>query len=90
MVFGHINASYGQEDVVLDKARRCHDEILNQWSSYWTLVELALLVLFARLPVWMCGLNRFLNQERVTTVVNASIVSGSENELANKPVLLRL
>ena len=90
VLFGHIHASYGQEHVVLDEARRYHDDILNQWGSYWTLLQLAILVLFARLRIWLFGLDTLLEKERVTTMVNASIVGGPENKLANVAVVFFL
>lgn len=33
VVFGHIHASYGREDVVLDRVRWHWEEIINQWAG---------------------------------------------------------
>jgi len=86
VVFGHIHAAYGREDLVLDGALWAQDSIQRGWGGYCKLVELFFRVYGAKARGWLLRNQR----KRVTTLVNASVVGGSENELRNEPVVVSL
>lgn len=46
VVFGHIHVSYGREDIILDKMRQAHDEILGNWEGWVVFLEMGLVGLF--------------------------------------------
>jgi predicted phosphodiesterase len=87
VVFGHIHASYGREDVVLDAARSAYDEVLIGWGGWETVARMAVLVLWAKLKAFL-GQGRL--KEKITTFVNAAVVGGPDNELRNPPVVVEL
>ncbi|KAK1768948.1 Metallo-dependent phosphatase-like protein [Phialemonium atrogriseum] len=88
VVFGHIHASYGREDVVLDGAQRAYEEVMTGWAGWGTVTWLAALVVWAKLKWLLRGMVR--GKERVTTFANASVVGGPNNELRNKPIVIEL
>lgn len=88
VVFGHIHAAYGRQNVALDASRQLYDDIINQWGGYWTLAQLAVAVFFTKLQVLLCGIGRVQASERLTTFVNASVVGGPQNELKNEPIVI--
>lgn len=88
VVFGHIHASYGREDVVLDGVQRGYEEIMAGWAGWETLVWMAVLVAWERFKgVSWSSRPRY---ERVTTFVNAAVVSGPKNDLKNDAVIVEL
>lgn len=87
VVFGHIHASYGREDVVLDAARSAYDAVLIGWGGWETLARMAVLVLWAKLKAFS-GWGR--QKEKTTAFVNAAVVGGPGNELRNPPVVVEL
>ncbi|KAK0659133.1 Metallo-dependent phosphatase-like protein [Cercophora samala] len=87
-VFGHIHAAYGREDVILDKVREAHDDILIGWGGWATLAWMAALVGWTRVKRAF-GIGK-TDAGRVTTFVNASAVGGRGNELTNEVVVIEL
>jgi Icc-related predicted phosphoesterase len=92
MVFGHIHASYGREDVVLDAVRRDYEDIMGNWASWGALCRMAVAVLWARLIAALLGKQWMMSNKwtRVTTFVNAAVVGGSKNELQHEPIEIQL
>jgi predicted phosphodiesterase len=90
VVFGHIHASYGREDVVLDRVRRAYEEILGDWAGWGTLSWIAAGVLFARVRGFFSTREKMMRAERITTFVNAAAVGGMKNELRNQPIAIEL
>ncbi|KAG8165489.1 hypothetical protein KVR01_004041 [Diaporthe batatas] len=86
-VFGHIHASYGREDVVLDAIRSAYDEIIIGWGGWETVARMAALVLWAKLKE---VLGRGRRGEKTTAFVNAAVVGGRNNELRNPPVVVEI
>lgn len=86
-VFGHIHASYGREDIVLDAIRSAYDEIIIGWGGWETVARMAVLVLWAKLKEFL-GHGR--RREKTTAFVNASLVGGVNNELRNPPVVVEV
>ena len=96
-VFGHIHVGYGREDVVLDPMNRRYEEIVNFYSSsdwdfdgWRLLIEMAATVLFQRLVLMMVPWHGKGHDERLTTMVNASIVGGPKNEVRNTPLVIEI
>jgi 3',5'-cyclic AMP phosphodiesterase CpdA len=92
MVFGHIHASYGREDVVLDAVRRDYENIMGNWAGWGSLCRMAVAVLWARLVAPLLGDQWMISSKRtrVTTFVNAAVVGGSKNELQNMPIEVQI
>ena len=88
VVFGHIHAAYGTEDVVMDAVRQRYEEVMGNWGGWGTLMLIAVYVLCARMKNMVVGRERMVQREKVTTFVNASIVGGSRNEVQNQPIVL--
>ncbi|OIW24736.1 phosphoesterase [Coniochaeta ligniaria NRRL 30616] len=88
VVFGHIRASYGREDVVLDAAQRAYEEVMIGWSGWETVAWMAALVLWARLKWLVRGFTR--QPGKSTSFVNAAVVGGPKNELRNPPIVVEL
>ena len=88
VVFGHIHASYGREDVVLDSVQRAFEEVMTGWAGWEKVGWMVALVLWARLK-WLFGI---LGEEegKTTTFVNAAVVGGPKNELRNESVVVEL
>lgn len=86
-VFGHIHASYGREDAVLDGMQRAYEDVIIGWGGWDTVGWM-----MARL-IWE-GLTRLsrgfrTREERLTTTfINAAVVGGPANQLANQAVVL--
>ncbi|KAK1771986.1 phosphoesterase [Phialemonium atrogriseum] len=85
-VFGHIHASYGREDVVLDGVQRGYEEVVTGWAGWGTVVWMAVLMVGAVVRWLVCG----MGEVGVTTFVNASFVGGRENEPRNAPIVVEL
>lgn len=89
VVFGHIHAAYGREDVVLDGARRRYEEVVGGWAGWLAIfgmvADIAASLLANIIVPW-----RFRADRRPTTFVNASVVGGPENELRNEPIVVEL
>lgn len=89
-VFGHIHTGYGvQEDVVLDRVRQAHDDVMIGWGGMRTILLIVFFMIWERVREWM-GLGRGAERDRVTTFVNASIVGGIDNELKNQPIVVEI
>lgn len=84
VVFGHIHAAYGREDVVLDGAREAYDQILIGWGGWATVLRMGFLVLWAKVE------DIFGRRQKSTAFVNAAVVGGPSNELRNPPVVVEL
>ncbi len=90
VVFGHIHAAHGREDVVLDGVRRAYEEITNDWAGYGALIWMAIGVLRAKLAGLFTTTQKGIDRERVTTFVNASIVRDMESQQYNQPIVVEL
>ncbi|KAK0744884.1 Metallo-dependent phosphatase-like protein [Apiosordaria backusii] len=87
-VFGHIHAAYGKEDVVLNKVRETHDDIMIGWGGWGALAWMGVLVGWTKLKrAFGFGAD---DARRVTTFVNASGVGGRGNELTNEAIVVEL
>ena len=90
VVFGHIHASYGREDIILDRTRRAHDGIFGNWGGWGIFAVMCGGVCLARTREILFGRESMLNSEKVTTLVNASVVRESWNEDINAPFVVEL
>lgn len=89
-VFGHIHASYGTEDVVMDSMRRRYEDVLGNWGGWGVLGLMLLDVLWASVLAMVKGREGMWRAEKVTNFVNASAVGGIGNELRHEPVVVEL
>jgi hypothetical protein len=89
-VFGHIHASYGREDVVLNGTRRTYEKILGDWAGWEALSWMAAGALLARVQGFFRSREKMIRTERVTTFVNAAVVGGMKNDLQNQPIVVEL
>jgi hypothetical protein len=87
-VFGHIHASYGREDVVLNGVQKAYEEVMTEWAGWERVIWMAALVLWTRLrgSIGIFG----AREEKTTTFVNAAFVGGAKNELRNDPIVVEL
>ncbi|OAQ62886.1 phosphoesterase [Pochonia chlamydosporia 170] len=83
-VFGHIHASYGQENVVLDSAQRIYEEAMIGWAGWSSIVWMTVLVAWTRIK----ALFSRRGDNRLTTFINAAVVAGPRNELQNEPIVV--
>lgn len=88
MVFGHIHVGYGREDIVLDRVQRAYEELMAGWAGWATVFRMAVLVACSRLGWLLRG--RQPGADKLTTFVNAAVVSGPANELQNVPIVVEL
>lgn len=100
VVFGHIHASYGREDVVFDSFRRDYEDVMGERAGWFWWVKLAWMVVEV---LWVRVKWLFLVGEvgrgwsggrgqRVTRFVNAVVVGGwgDHCQLLNEPVVVEL
>lgn len=85
-VFGHIHASYGREDMLLDSAQRAYEEVKTGWAGWEGIAWMALMVVWARVKRFFIGPSK----HDMTTFVNAAIVGGPHNDLLNGPIVIDL
>lgn len=83
-VFGHIHASYGREDVMLDSVQRTYEEVMRGWAGWGGIAWMAIMVLWAKVKY----IFRELDADKNVTFVNAAVVGGPQNELQNTPITL--
>ncbi|QKX58648.1 uncharacterized protein TRUGW13939_05775 [Talaromyces rugulosus] len=83
-VFGHIHASYGREDIVLDSAQRAYEEVKTGWTGWEGVALMALMVVWARVKRFFMGPSK----HSMTTFVNAAVVGGTHDELRNDAVVI--
>ncbi|KAI0475722.1 Metallo-dependent phosphatase-like protein [Xylariaceae sp. FL0804] len=88
VVFGHIHASYGREDVVLDDVQRGYEDVMTGWAGWGGIAWMLVLVLWARLKRIIRGPG--INGGKATIFVNAAVVGGPRNELRNEPIVVQL
>lgn len=89
VVFGHIHASYGREDVVFSSVRQSYDDIMRGWAAWGALAQLVIGIVIAQMWCFIWSRKKVLEREKVTTLVNASVVGkGLKNELMNYPVVV--
>lgn len=86
-MFGHIHASHGREDVVLDRVQRLYEQVLVGWAGWVGVVLMAVLVAWNKVISWTRVFDR---PKKVTLFVNASIVGGATNEIVNEPIIVDL
>ncbi|KAG8409320.1 hypothetical protein J3459_017626 [Metarhizium acridum] len=85
-VFGHIHASYGLEDVMLDSVQRTYEEVIRGWVGWGGIVRMAIMVAWARAKY----IFREPKADKNVTFVNAAVVGGPHNELQNAPITIDL
>jgi predicted phosphodiesterase len=88
VVFGHIHASYGREDVFLDGVQRGYEEVMTGWSGWERIVWMAALVLLGKMRSLFAKSG--VRGNKATTFVNAAVVGGAKNELCNKPISVKI
>jgi predicted phosphodiesterase len=75
VVFGHIHASYGREEVILDSVQGLYEEVMTGWGGWGSICWMALLVLWGKLTNKVVRRSR--NKRDTSTIsVNASMVGG--------------
>ena len=98
VVFGHIHASYGREDVVLDAVQRAYEDVMAGWAGWEGVVWMGVLCAWARVQGWFARVLRLQglgskgkrSREKVTTFVNAAVVGGKDNKLRNEAIVFEL
>ncbi|RJE26011.1 Calcineurin-like phosphoesterase [Aspergillus sclerotialis] len=90
LVFGHIHASYGREDIILDSTRRAHDQIAGNRGGWGALCAMCVGVCLARIRRVLFSRDALIDSEKVTTLINASIVRESWNKELNIPFVVEL
>lgn len=88
LVFGHIHASYGREDVVLDGVQRSYEEVMTGWSGWESIVWMAILVVLGKIRSLFPTFGA--RGDKTTTFVNAAVVGGAKNDLRNPPIIVKL
>ena len=79
VVFGHIHAGHGREDVVFDRAQGMYDDIVWDRNGLLSLFFLAVLILWGVIRrMWPVGGRQ---GGRMTTLINASVVGGPGNSI---------
>lgn len=90
VVFGHIHASYGQEEVVLDNVQKIYEDAMTGWAGWGKIAWMAILVLWTKaVDVLAQGVSA-KRRNLGTKFVNASMVGGPRNELINEPIVVEL
>ncbi|KJZ73116.1 hypothetical protein HIM_07500 [Hirsutella minnesotensis 3608] len=82
-VFGHIHASYGREDVVLDGVESAYQTVMIGWAGWGTILWMGIKVAVGRVKKSL-GLP---GSGKTTSFVNAAAVGGPSNELRNDPIV---
>ncbi|KAI7788013.1 uncharacterized protein LA080_013318 [Diaporthe eres] len=85
-VFGHIHASYGREDAVLDGMQRCYEEVMIGWGGWETIGWMLARVILEGLT-WLFRGFRTREASLTTTFINAAVVGGPDNSLVNQAVV---
>ncbi|OCK88518.1 phosphoesterase [Cenococcum geophilum 1.58] len=90
IVFGHIHASYGREDIVLNSVRWAYEEILTDWAGWEAMCRMGFGILLARIRAIFTTKEKMIKAEKITAFVNAAVVGGIENQLQNQPITVEL
>lgn len=85
-VFGHIHASYGREDAVLDGMQRCYEEVMIGWGGWETIGWMVARMIWEGLT-WLFRRFRAREESLTTTFINAAVVGGPDNSLINQAVV---
>lgn len=88
-VFGHIHASYGREDAVLDGMQRAYEDIIIGWGGWDTVGWMMARLIWEGLT-WLFRGFRAREERLTTTFINAAVVGGPANQLVNQAVVLDL
>lgn len=88
-ILGHIHASHGRDDVVLDGMQHSYEDVIIGWGGWETVAWMTVLACWERLQ-WACRGFRPRNSTASTTFVNASVVGGSSNEVVHEAVVLNI
>jgi len=88
VVFGHIHASYGREDVVLDDVQRGYEEVMTGWAGWERIVWMTVLVFWRKVTAMFRGSH--VRGDKTATFVNAAVAGGAKNELRNEPIVVKL
>lgn len=79
-VFGHIHASYGREDVVLDGMQRAYEDIIIGWGGWDTVGWMMARLIWEGLT-WLFRRFRTREERLTTTFINVAVVGGPANQL---------
>lgn len=85
-VFGHIHASYGREDAVLDGMQRYYEEVMIGWGGWETIGWMVARMIWEGLT-WLFRGFRTREASLTTTFINAAVVGGPDNSLVNQAVV---
>ncbi|KAJ0118524.1 hypothetical protein J7T55_009307 [Diaporthe amygdali] len=85
-VFGHIHASYGCEDAVLDGMQRAYEEVMTGWGGWETVGWMTVRTIWEQLA-WLFRGFRVRQECLTTTFINAAVVGGPDNSLVNQAVV---
>lgn len=88
-VFGHIHASYGREDTVLDGIQRAYEDIMIGWGGWGTVGWMLARTIWEELARLLRGF-RPREVRSTTTFINAAVVGGPNNKLVNPAVVFDL
>lgn len=88
-VFGHIHASYGREDAVLDSMQRAYEDIMIGWGG-WDTVGFMMARLTWEGFTWLFRGFRTREERLITAFINAALVGGPDNQLTNQAVVFDL
>lgn len=86
-VFGHIHASYGREDAVLDSMQRSYEDVMVGWGGWETVGWMMARLTWEGLR-WLFRGFRTREERMTTTFINAAVVGGRDNQLVNQAVVL--
>ncbi|KAK8050081.1 hypothetical protein PG994_011811 [Apiospora phragmitis] len=89
MVFGHIHAAYGRDDLILDAVQRAFGGVMTGWAGWGMLAWMAILVAWGRISYYLRNFTP-LGEHKITTFVNAAVVVGQQNELRNPPIVVEI
>ncbi|KAK7970181.1 hypothetical protein PG996_001384 [Apiospora saccharicola] len=89
MVFGHIHAAYGRDDIILDGVQRAYGDVMTGWAGWGMLVWMTISVAWGRVRSYV---DRILprRSHKITTFVNVAVVAGLQNELRNPPIVVEI
>lgn len=88
-VFGHIHASYGREDAVLDGMQRAFEDVMVGWGGWETVGWMMARTIWEGLT-WLLRGFRTREADLTTTFINAAVVGGPQNGLLNQAMVFEL
>ena len=89
MLFGHIHAAHGVEDVRFDQVQALYDEILLRKAGLLACVWMAMWLSYYLLRRVSGGRSHYDNEMRVTKLVNAA-VGGDTQEVKGEAIVIQI